>query len=166
MTWQIRRAGPGDAAAIQSVARAAWRDTYDGLLRPATIEAFLDAAYSVENLQQRIARHFFVVGELEGAVRAFAEAVEESDRIGLAAIYVSPEIRGRGGGTKLLDAIVAQYRDRPISADVLTGNRKGEAFYERRRFIPREELEGELFGEPVVERRWWRQAQDILDTDE
>ncbi len=45
-----------------------------------------------------------------------------------------------------------------VSADVLAGNRKGEAFYERKGFEPAERLDAELFGEPAAERRWWRPA--------
>ena len=78
MALTVRRATDADIEAVRHVAAAAWRDTYEGLLKPG----------------------------------------------------------------------------QPISADVLDGNRKGETFYEARGFVPRERLEADLFGEPVVERRW------------
>jgi hypothetical protein len=55
----------------------------------------------------------------------------------------------------LLAALRSRFPDLPVAADVLSGNVKGEAFYERRGFFPRETLEVDLFGEPVLERRWW-----------
>ncbi len=61
----------------------------------------------------------------------------------------------RGFGTTLLREVQRRFPDKPISADVLAGNGKGEAFYEARGFEPRETLEARLFEEPVVERRWW-----------
>ncbi|HEX6987261.1 MAG TPA: hypothetical protein VF170_17925, partial [Planctomycetaceae bacterium] len=65
---------------------------------------------------------------------------------------------GEGAGTMLLGTLRARFPDRPVVADVLTGNRKGEVFYERRGFVPREAFEEDLFGEQVAERRWWLDA--------
>jgi hypothetical protein len=38
---------------------------------------------------------------------------------------------------------------------VLLGNLDGERFYESQGFAPGEIIEGTLFDEDVVERRWW-----------
>src|SRR5450759_459272 len=43
---RVRRATPSHAPAIRAIADAAWRDTYRDLLRPETIDWFLDRAYS------------------------------------------------------------------------------------------------------------------------
>ena len=51
---------------------------------------------------------------------------------------------------------MAAHPDLPIAADVLIGNRKGEAFYEARGFESRETVEEQLGAELVSERRWWR----------
>jgi GNAT superfamily N-acetyltransferase len=153
MTLSVRRGRPEDVEAVRTVAAAAWRDTYAGLLRPETIEAFIAGAYSVERMEQRISSTFVV--EDGSQVVAFAGAVELPDRVDLVAIYALPERRGQGAGSLLLDAVRAAFRGQTISADVLDGNRKGEAFYEAKGFVPRERLEAQLFGEAVVERRWW-----------
>ena len=155
----LRDAVPDDAAAVREVASLAWRDTYRGLLSDATIEAFIDRAYSLERLGRRIDGHTFLVVEEAGAIVAFADAAVDEDRLNLAAIYAHPERRRRGAGTLLLDTLRDRFPTLSISADVLVGNRKGEAFYERRGFVPRETLPEELFGEPVVERRWWLGAK-------
>jgi len=159
--WTVRRADAADAGPIGGVASVAWRDTYEGLLRPDTIETYIERAYSPERLRARIAadRFYVAVGEL--GIVAFADAVVLPERIDLAAIYAVPEMRGRGAGTALLRTLLRVLPALPMSADVLAGNRKGEVFYERRGFVARETMEAELFGEPVVERRWWR----VLEVD-
>lgn len=157
--FTVRNAGARHVAAIRALAIAAWRDTYRGLLRPETIEAFLDAAYSEQRLGERIREDLFLVAVRGDRILAYADAIEQPDRVDLAAIYALPEFRGRGAGSALLDEILARLPGRPILADVLDGNRKGETFYEARGFEPVERLEGWLFGEPVVERRWRREPR-------
>jgi GNAT superfamily N-acetyltransferase len=152
---RVRDAVKGDADAIRHVATEAWRDTYAGLLLPDTIESFLDAAYSIGSVERRIADDTVLVAELDGVVVSFADATPDEGRMNLAAIYAAPGFRGRGTGTALLNIVRSRSPQLPISADVLDGNRKGEVFYERRGFVPRERLEGALFGERIVERRWW-----------
>lgn len=165
MPAQVRDAFESDAAAIREVAVVAWRDTYASLLQPRTIDAFIEAAYSVEMVERRITRDVFLVAEDEGQIIAFADATILPDRMNLAAIYALPERRGNGAGTMLLRELRARFASLPIAADVLSGNRNGEVFYERRGFVPREVLEDELFGEPVVERRWWLGAPPSVGSD-
>jgi diamine N-acetyltransferase len=155
MQPRVRDAVPSDADKIGAVASTAWQETYAGLLRTSTIRAFVGAAYSAEALERRIARDIFLVVAEGGRIIAFADAVIGDDQVNLAAIYALPSKRGRGVGTMLLTALRARCPGLPIAADVLTGNRKGEVFYERHGFVPREILRAELFGEAVVERRWW-----------
>jgi GNAT superfamily N-acetyltransferase len=154
----VRRATPSHAPAIRDIAHAAWRDTYRGLLRDETIEWFLERAYSHERVDLRIERHETWVAELDGAVRAFAETAVEPDRVTLVAIYADPSHRGHGLGTALLGTVLEAHPDLPVAADVLNGNRKGEAFYEARGFEPREAVEEQLGDELVSERRWWLPA--------
>lgn len=156
--WTVRRATKDDGPAVMAVAAAAWRDTYEGLLKPETIEAFIERAYSQERVETRIADDHFYLADGASGIVAFADALERDDRLELIAIYALPEMRGQGAGTALLNELREMFTDRDISADVLNGNRKGEIFYERRGFAPSETVEATLFGEPVVERRWWRQA--------
>jgi len=151
----VRDGVPDDAAEIRAVASAAWQDTYAGLLQPSTIGAFVETAYSVEMLERRIAGQTFLVAEKDGRIVAFVNAVIRDNAVNLAAIYTLPNDRGQGLGTMLLTVLRSRFPGLPIAADVLRGNRKGETFYERRGFAPRETLHTELFGEPVVERRWW-----------
>ncbi|MEA2546280.1 MAG: hypothetical protein QOI09_1553, partial [Chloroflexota bacterium] len=122
-------------------------------------DTFVDTAYSIDRLQRRIDRHTFLDVEEEGSIIAFADATPDDGRVNLGAIYADPARRGKGAGTLLLTELQSRFPGLPIAADVLRGNRKGEVFYERRGFVPREEIESDLFGEPVVERRWWLTAR-------
>jgi GNAT superfamily N-acetyltransferase len=143
------------------VADAAWRDTYEGLLWPETIEAFVERAYAPERLELRVRDDDVYVADGPTGIVAFADAIQREDRLELAAIYARPEARGRGAGSALLRTLIQRFPGLDICADVLEGNRKGEGFYERRGFVPRERLEATLFGQPVVERRWWLAAGSL-----
>jgi GNAT superfamily N-acetyltransferase len=155
MAISIRAATAQDASAVADVAAAAWRDTYLGILRADTIETFIERAYSIERLERRIAGDIFLVAIEDGRVIAFSDALEDGPIVELHAIYALPDQRGRGAGTSLLAALRERFPGKAIAAEVLAGNRKGEVFYERRGFVPRERIDTELFGETVVERRWW-----------
>ena len=154
----VHRATPSHAPAIRDIADAAWRTTYRDLLRPETIDWFIERAYSEERVALRIERHETWVAGINGEVSAFAETAIELDRVTLVAIYADPAQVGLGLGSALLDAIVTAHPDLPIAADVLAGNQLGEAFYAARGFEPRENLEEQLGAELVSERRWWRPA--------
>lgn len=159
MTFSVRAAIATDVPAIGLVAAASWRDTYAGLLRSDTIETFIERAYSVERLERRVDRDTFLLALRDDQVVAFCDAAEAESEAGahidLYAIYALPEVRGQGAGTALLSELRARFPSLPIAAEVLVGNRKSEVFYERRGFMPRERIDTELFGEAVVERRWW-----------
>ena len=151
----VRRATPSHAPAIRAIAHAAWRHTYRDLLRPETIDWFLERAYSEDRVGLRIERHETWVAVLDDVVAAFAESAIEPDRVTLVALYADPELRGTGLGSALLDAITGAHPGMPIAADVLVGNAAGETFYAARGFAPEEDVDEELGGEHVRERRWW-----------
>ena len=156
MSVTIRDAEAADVETVRTIAAAAWRDTYAGLLRPETIEAFLERAYSVESVARRIGSDTFLLAvDGSGEVVAFADARLAPEQLHLLAIYALPASRGLGAGTALLEELRRRFPSRPIAAEVLRDNLKGETFYAARGFEPREVVEAELFGEPVVERRWW-----------
>jgi GNAT superfamily N-acetyltransferase len=154
-TVTVRRATPSHAPAIRAIANAAWRETYRDLLRPETIDWFLERAYSEERVALRIERHETWVAELDEVVAAFAESAIEPDRVTLVAIYAAPDRRGLGLGTALLEAITGTHPGLPVAADVLVGNAAGEVFYVARGFAPEEDVDEELGGEHIRERRWW-----------
>jgi GNAT superfamily N-acetyltransferase len=152
---RVRRATGSDGPAIRRIAHAGWWAAYRGLLRDETIEWFLERAYSEERVDLRIERHETWVALADGAVALFAETAIEPDRVILVAIYADPALRGLGLGTAALASITAAHPDLPVAADVLVGNTAGETFYAARGFVPREDIDEQLAGELVHERRWW-----------
>jgi GNAT superfamily N-acetyltransferase len=157
----VRDALPSDGPAIQSVAVVAWRDTYRGLLSEATIDSFVGVAYALDGIGRRIASDTLLVAEKDGVVIAFADAVAQPDWLTLGAMYARPEHRRSGAGSALLHELRRRFPGVPVAADVLLGNRAGEGFYERVGFVPGERIETELFGEAVIERRWWLHGQNV-----
>ena len=158
--WTVRHATLADGPGVAAVAAAAWRDTYAGLLKSETIERFIERAYSPERVASRITEDQFYVAEDSTGIVAFADALEREDRLDVLALYALPDRRNQGAGTALLRELLEQFPRKQISVDVVDGNRKGEIFYEHRGFARRERLKATLFGEPVVERRWWRPAAE------
>ena len=112
---RVRRATPSHAPAIRAIADAAWRDTYRDLLRPETIDWFLDRAYSEDRVALRIERHETWVAELDDVVGAFAESAIEPNRVTLVAIYADPGQRGLGLGSALLHAITGAHPGVPVA---------------------------------------------------
>lgn len=161
----VRQATAGDVEPIRAIATAAWRATYADLIAGETIERFLATAYAPERVTVRIQRHEVLVAALgeTASPSAFAETVLHADHLQLAAIYALPEVRGRGLGSALLDAILERNPGLALAADVLVGNVLGEPFYVARGFDPGELLVEEIAGEPIQERRWWRRAPGLFD---
>lgn len=163
----VRPAVPADIDAIRAIAAAAWRTTYVVLIDAGAVERYLAQAYAPERLEVRLGRDEVLVAVLPERATgsppdAFAEIVDQGDHVQLVAIYTWPTARGRGLGTALLEAVLARNPGRDLAADVLVGNTLGEPFYVARGFEPGEELEDEIAGEPVRERRWWLRASPEL----
>lgn len=156
----VRAATAEDSAAIQAVAIAAWRSTYAGLIAAESIERFIASAYTTERVATRIERHVVLVaGASVGIVEAFAETVSQDDHVQVVAIYVRPEVQGRGLGSALLQRVVEVHEGEDLAADVLVGNGLAEPFYAARGFQPGELLTDEIAGEEILERRWWLRAR-------
>jgi GNAT superfamily N-acetyltransferase len=159
---RVRPATPADTDAVVDVGVAAWRATYAGLIGADAVERFIAHSYTPARIASRIERDVMFVACHDGGdpsgVDAFVEVAREPDRPHIVAFYARPSSRGRGLGTVLLDAVVAAFPGRDISADVLEGNGLGEPFYVARGFEPGETIVEDLAGELIRERRWWLRA--------
>ncbi|MDH3397026.1 MAG: GNAT family N-acetyltransferase, partial [Acidimicrobiia bacterium] len=91
----------------------------------------------------------------EGTVIAFADAFIEDDQIVTSALCTHPGYRRRGAAGMLLDWIRSLAPPLPIIADVVLGSQAAESFYEAKGFVPGETIQVTLFGERIIERRWW-----------
>lgn len=87
-----------------------------------------------------MARHYGWFGSLwRIALLALLERETENHRFLMDGIMVTPEARGQGVGTALLDAIAkeAQKRGyRELRLDVIDSNPRARALYEREGFVP------------------------------
>jgi GNAT superfamily N-acetyltransferase len=134
----IRRATVDDAIAIAELHVRATRAAYRGLMP----DAFLDGrSPRVESWRTQLgddARHVFVADDgarlLGFAVCGPAEdATLGSDCGELYAIYLEPDVIGRGVGRALIEAATRDLRGRGFTRAVLwvlEGNARGRRFYE------------------------------------
>ena len=145
---EIRAARGEDASEVQGVARAAWHHTYRDTIPERVRTAFLDLAYSPGPLRQRIGSNVFLVALYGGSIVGFADFRPLPDgRVDLAAIYVLPEMQGRGIGGRLLAAGIARFSgETRFVVRVERDNAPARRFYEARGFRPSGEFTEELFG--------------------
>ncbi len=132
--------------------------SYEGLVRPDTIGRLVLRDFSPSALGRRLLRGGVFVAVAWDEIAGFADGDVGAEAIHVRAIATEPSMRRRGVGTALLTAVRGMAPDIPVAADVLLGNLEGERFYETNGFVPGEVQHGSLFGEDVVERRWWREA--------
>jgi GNAT superfamily N-acetyltransferase len=151
----IRRAEPSDLVEVAAIAEGSWRAAYAGLLKSETVSGWIETAYSPAALHQRWEDHPIYLVTDESSVVAFADAFIEDDQIVLSAICTHPAHRRRGAAGMLLEWVCSLAPPLPVIADVILGNHAAESFYETKGFVPGETFQLTLFGERLVERRWW-----------
>ena len=141
----IRWATVRDARAIAAVHIASWHAAYRGLMPDEVLDE-LTIEGRQRDWQGWLAdggeRAHTLVAERDGAIEAFctlefpSREEDESDAVaGIPAIYAHPAAFGRGSGPALLDAAIDATRERGYREAILwmlEGNRRAEAFYERR----------------------------------
>jgi len=152
----ITAATTAELTAIKRVARASWRTDYPDVLSRETAEEGVEEWYDDERLTTEIERSDAVVlvARREGEVDGFAHAVVVEDRGTVLRVYVHPDARGEGIGSRLLDRTTAELRDRGanhVQAMVLADNEPGRDFYEAAGFVLEDEGETIIGGEPYRE---------------
>lgn len=152
---KIRRAEPSDLVEVAVIAEGSGQTAFAGLLLPHTVSAWIKAAYSPAALRQRWEDHPIYLVIEDETIIAFADAFIEDDQIVVSAICTHPAFRRRGAATLLLDWIHSLAPPLPIIADVVLGSHAAESFYEKLGFVPGETIQVTLFGEQLIERRWW-----------
>ena len=127
-----------DLRAVREVARITWAETYRGIIPEDERTSFVERAYSEEALKQRMKTGVFLVAVLGGAVVGFADfdpGTGKPGEVELAAIYVLPEMQGRGVGTRLLEVGIGRFASaESLTLRVARDNIDGRRFYEARGF--------------------------------
>ena len=136
-TVSVRSATSADVPAIQHVALAAWRATYDDLFEDDAIAAMVEEGYADDVLAEMIALDevgLFVATRDDEVVGYASCGLMDPVGIGDLDIYVHPDHWGEGIGEALLDRGTAHLADlgtTTIRDEVLVANDVGNAFYEQ-----------------------------------
>ena len=94
---EIRDAGFDDVREIQRVARTTWDHTYCESTPESLRREFVSQAYSTDSLRRRMEPNVFLVAAEGEEILGFADFRPRSGtQAELAAIYVLPEMQGRG----------------------------------------------------------------------
>lgn len=137
-----------------------WNDTYKGILAQDFIDQFLEKAYSTERLIIRAKLPFYLMLDNEKIVgMANFSKVNEVGETTLLAIYVHPNYKGQGIGSRLLNEGMIQLKPTVINLDVEKENYEAIQFYENKNFVKVEEYEEELFGHTLNTIRMKREVQ-------
>lgn len=135
----VRPARPGDAPAVQRVARAAWHAAYDDLLGREAVEQAIASWFDPDRLvadDVRPDERPFLVAD-DGGVVGFAEAAPREGTYHLYRLYVHPDRWREGIGRRLLERVEAGVRERGgdrLAVSVLADNEPAVAFYGRTGF--------------------------------
>lgn len=158
----VRASTEGDLAAVQRVARRAWRAAYESVLDRETVEAMVDAGYDRSVLEPQVAAgdRSLLVAVADGEVVGFASGGPSDVPIeGRASVYLDPDWWGEGVGAALLERLVEDLADRGVTTireHVLAANEPGVRFYGKHFEQTGErpiELGGEVHRAKVFERR-------------
>lgn len=152
----VRQARPDDGERIRTVARQSMYASYS--MSPDTIDAAVEQWYDDAAIEEAVENEDrqFLVGEREGEVIGFADAVVVGDdETGdLHWLHVHPDYRGEGLAKTLLEETRDALRERGV--DVLRGmvladNSEGNSFYRHHGFETVDEREIEIDGRRHVE---------------
>lgn len=172
MKHTVRPAEPEDAAAVRSVAEAAWWATYAGIIEPDTIRDAIDDLYAEPFLREVIADRddvLFLVAERrtdadeseDVPVLGFTTAQQTwADEVQVHTLYVHPDHWGEGTGTALLDAVEESARAADVDrlrCELLQDNHVGRSFLEARGFERVDAVTTEIGDETVPEDVFERQ---------
>ena len=155
--FTIRRARQEDREAIWRVHGGAIRGTCAGHYPPEVIEIWAGRLLP-EKYAEAIDRYEFFVAEEGGVVVGFGELGPEAGAI--QGLYVSPAVKGRGVGWKLLCTLEERARAYGLKSLRLTSSLNAVPFYERAGFKAVEELT-ETIG-PGVERASVRMFKELV----
>ena len=133
----IRDAQPSDAPAIRAIGLVAFPGVNRGYMPEFVMDAVLAQTYSVEALERKIAQCaadpasvFLVAAEGEEVV-GFLHYETESVGSELKRLYLRPDRKGGGIGTRLVEALHARLTPGDEYLILVTGhNAGGQGFYE------------------------------------
>ncbi|MDH3306711.1 MAG: GNAT family N-acetyltransferase [Acidimicrobiia bacterium] len=157
---KVSLAKRSDLGHVERIGTAAMTCSFSGLLADTTLSSWLDAAYSPAALARRWQDHPMFLAWLAETPIAFADAWVADSHIVLSALFTTPSHRRKGAASSLVGHVAELAPRLPMTSDLILGCHDAECFFERCGFVPGESLEVMLFGERVVERRWYREPAE------
>ncbi|MDP3895611.1 MAG: N-acetyltransferase, partial [Mesorhizobium sp.] len=135
----IRHMTPSDATAVSALIGASWVSTYGPLMGTERAVAESAKKHQPEMIATDLGRahsESFVAEAPDGAIVGYAYAMVEKGVLWLDRLHVAPAEQGKGLARDLLHAVIASYvGEQTILLEVLKGNDRAIAFYQREGFI-------------------------------
>jgi ribosomal protein S18 acetylase RimI-like enzyme len=146
----IRVASASDAEAIREVARASWETDYPSILGQEVVDDGVEEWYGVDSVRDALGESGTrLLVATDDAVVGFVHAVVDGDEGHVLRLYVDPEHRRRGVGSRLLERACEELFERGadrVFALVLADNERGNAFYRDHGFEKVDENETTIAG--------------------
>ena len=125
----------GEFAALESLCRALWHETYDGLLGGDQVDYMLEKFQSVKAIeaQMREGMQYYLVRD-DGMCVGYFAIEPQGKRMFVSKLYLIKEARGHGFGRSCVRFIEEQAADRGLKTLRLTVNKRNAgsvAVYEK-----------------------------------
>ena len=139
----IRRAQPGEGAAVSAVRVASWRAAYQGLMPDEILAGMeVDGTQWEEAIMSPTPQTSLLVVDDESGIQGFSVVGPDRDGVDdtgeIVAIYLNPDVWDRGYGWALMEHSVAEMRThgfRRAVLWVLATNDRARRFYETAAWI-------------------------------
>lgn len=133
--FKIRRARWRDGDATRQMLVETWHDSYDGIMGADKVSRLMDSHNSLLVTRLQCASGAAWLAVVDGEIAGMASAgVRLGGEALLSMLYVHPRHQGRGIGKALLATVLAATIAPTIDVEVLPGNTRAIAFYEREGF--------------------------------
>lgn len=146
---KVRKADPKDVEGIAKVCKDGYWATYAELFSKEYITRIISAFYNRERIHREVTETsrewggYFVAIENDEVVGAIGGGIINDTTSEVFVLYINPDRRNEGIGTKLLDVLTKQQKEEFAASkqwvSVAKGNQKGIPFYEAKGFIFKKE---------------------------
>jgi ribosomal protein S18 acetylase RimI-like enzyme len=150
---QLLNASLEDAAAIQTLLKETWKDTYGDHLSQETLDEVYKNWQSLELLRQQIENPqiYFPLAKEGDDLLGLSTTFKREDTILMFRLYISPQHQRKGIGDLLLKNVIEHFQGaKKIQLNVEAMNPKGQSFYKKQGFKEIKRAE-EKIGNEVLE---------------
>jgi GNAT superfamily N-acetyltransferase len=120
-----------EAHIIHDLAHLIWPETFKDILSPEQLSYMLNWMYSIETLQQQMAKghRFFVIKENQEPLGFIGIEVNHplQGQLKIHKLYVLPNLQGKGLGKQLIDFVAQLAKEQQIKLLTLNVNRFNKA---------------------------------------